>query len=189
MSAPHYLRILVTNPATHAYMLQFMDRRVAAERQLKEFALSVGRPKNCRFGFEDKPFSFEDFTEGPDKALWKRHKSGGYCLREKVAKKHQAKLEELRLKMAAIQRPSARTMTAELTGDIFVYYGGRYAHYLTLDDLGEQANPRFIISHPMQSASDAVPEKAALWGEVIKESRYHELLEARQETLKAKGSQ
>lgn len=189
MSAPHYLRILVTNPATHAYLLQFMERRVVAERQLKEFVCSVGNPKNCRFGFEDKPFSFEDFAEGPDKALWKHHKSGGYCLREKVAKKHQARLEELRLKMAAIQRPSARTLTTELTGDIFVYYGGRYAYYLTLDDLGEQANPRFIISHPMQSASEAAPEKAALWGEVIKESRYHELLEARQEALKAKGSQ
>lgn len=176
MSNPHYIRILVTHQPTYEYLERFLQRRLEGLQAARSFAKSVGATA-YRLNFEDRPFSFDDFDSTADHRLWKRHSGGGFCLREKVPKALKAKRDELDVAMKAIRVPGQRTLTQELFGDIFVLHHGQHAYYLRLDNLGASNVNKFIISYPVADKADPLPEKAQSWGVVIKESRYHELME------------
>ena len=176
MSNPHYIRILITHQPTHEYLERFLERRREGLQKARDFAKSIGATA-YRLNFEDIPFAFDDFTSPPDPRFWKHHSCGGFSLRQKVAKALKAKRDELDAAMKAIKVPGQRTLTHELFGDIFVLHHNQHAYYLKLDNLGDSNINKFIISYPVADKADPLPEKAQAWGLVIKESRYHELLE------------
>ena len=183
MSNPHYIRILVANLDTSIYLEELLERRREGLQKARDFAKSIGATA-YRLTFEDIPYAFDDFTSPPDKKLWKAHPRGGFCIREKVAKANKAKRDELDAAMRAIKVPGQRTLTTELTGDIFALHHGQHAYYLKVDDLADSNPSRFIISYPVASKTDPLPPKAQDWGMVIKESRHHELLEIAEATTK-----
>lgn len=183
MSNPHYIRILVTHQPTYEYLERFLQRRLEGLQAAKVFASSIGATA-YRLNFEDRPFSFDDFTGGVNLKLWKRHSGGGFSLRQKVPKALQAKRDELDAAMQAIRVPGQRTLTTELLGDIFALIHGQHAYYLKLDNLGASNVNKFIISYPVATKDAPLPEKSMEWGMVIKESRYHELLENAEATQK-----
>lgn len=180
MSNPHYIRILVTHQPTHEYLERFLQRRLEGLQAARVFAGSIGATA-YRLNYEEIAFAFDGFASPPDPKLWNRHPRGGFSLRQKVSKALQAKRDELDVAMQAIKVPGQRTLTQELFGDIFVLIHGQHAYYLKLDNLGASNVNKFIISYPVADKVDPLPEKAQGWGVVIKESRYHELLEAQAE--------
>lgn len=180
MSNPHYIRILVTEPETYDYLVKFFERRLDGLMKVRDFAKSIGATA-YRLNFEDIVFAFDGFAKTADRKFWKQHPWGGFYLRENVAKANKAKRDELDVAMRAIKVPGQRTLTSELTGDIFVLHHGQHVYYLKLDDLGNSSPNRFIISYPVADKADPLPQKFQDWGTVIKESRYHELLEAQAE--------
>jgi len=187
VSNTHHIRILVTNPETLTYLRSLMERRSAGVKQLKAFSESIGATR-CRFGFEDRPFSFDGFTGKPDATLWKKHQSGGYALRKHVKKDLTTRRDELQAQMLAIQVPGPRILTRELSGDVFVRVDGNCAYLLTVDCFGGTDGAKFVISYPAQDRSEPVPEKALAWGEVIKESEYHALREANEAAVTDGGA-
>ena len=177
MSDTYHFRILVTNPETLTYLRSLLERRSAGVKQLKAFSETIGATR-CRFGFEDRPFSFDGFTGKPDPTLWKKHQSGGYALRKHVKKDLKTRRDELLSQIQAIQVPGPRTLTLELFGDVFVRIDGICAYYLTVDCFGSEDGAKFVISYPAQDRSQPLPDKATAWGRVIKESEYHALRES-----------
>jgi hypothetical protein len=173
----------VANLDTSIYLEELLERRREGLQKARDFAKSIGATA-YRLTFEDIPYAFDDFTSPPDKKLWKAHPRGGFCIREKVAKANKAKRDELDAAMRAIKVPGQRTLTTELTGDIFALHHGQHAYYLKVDDLADSNPSRFIISYPVASKTDPLPPKAQDWGMVIKESRHHELLEIAEATTK-----
>lgn len=176
MSNPHYIRILITHQPTESVILKILERRREGLQKAKDFAKSIGATA-YRLNFEDRPFAFDDFASPPDKTLWKRHPKGGFQIRETGSKASFAKRCELMEAIQDIQVPGPRTLTTELTGDLFALFHGISAYYLSLDDLGETAPDRFIISWPVAQKGDPIPEYAEAWGKILKESQYHELME------------
>lgn len=176
MSASHEIRILVTNPQTLAYLHAFLGRRSAGLKQLKAFSETIGATR-CRFSFDDRPFSFDGFSSHPDPTLWKKHQAGGYALRKHVKKDLTPRRDELQTQMQTIQVPGPRTLTIELFDDAFIYISESKVYFMTLDCFGVAGDAKLVISFPAEDRSKPLPEKAASWGRVIKESEYHALRE------------